>query len=81
MPPAGASQAALAQIDFVDQLHRSGMLDEREHASFSSIVEKLLRHLARKGAVWHVPRPREVRAALALLGKEWGRRLWDCEAR
>ena len=48
------------QADFVDQLHRSGMLDEQEHASFADVVEKLLRRLARNGAVWHVPRPREV---------------------
>ena len=46
----------------MDQLHRSGMLDEQEHASFAEIVEKLLRRLARNGAVWHVPRPRDVRA-------------------
>ena len=44
----------------MDQLHRSGMLDEQEHASFAEIVEKLLRRLSRRGAVWHVPRPRQV---------------------
>ena len=36
------------------------MLDEQEHASFAAIVEQLLRRLDRRGAVWHVPRPREV---------------------
>ena len=50
----------LPQAGFVDQLHSSGVLDDSEHSSFAEIVEQLLRHLGRRGAVWRQPRLSEV---------------------
>ena len=44
------------QTNFVEQLYKSGMLDEQEQEQLLEPVEKKERKLQRTGAVWRAPR-------------------------
>ena len=44
-----------AQANFVDQLWKTGMLDEAEHHMLEEVVDKQLRRISRLGPKWRRP--------------------------
>ena len=51
------------QVNFVEQLYSSGMVDEQEQEQMVEPIEAQERRLARKGAVWRAPKIVEVRSS------------------
>lgn len=58
--------AGAAQATFVDQLYKTGMVDEAEHQMLEEVVDKHLRRFSRKGPAWTLPRGTEAHPFLPL---------------
>lgn len=56
------------QVNFVEQLYSSGMVDEQEQEQMVEPIEAQERRLARKGAVWRAPKIVEVRSSYVMYG-------------
>lgn len=58
------SVGACVQASFVEQLYKTGMVDEGEKDTLEDVIERQLRRLGRIGPQWRVPLVVEVRAPL-----------------
>ncbi|MCJ1423634.1 hypothetical protein MMC29_001518 [Sticta canariensis] len=47
--------AACPQASFVEQLYKTGMVDEGEKDMLSDVIDRQLRRLGRRGPQWRVP--------------------------
>jgi len=68
------------QKSFVGELFETGMVDEGEHHSLLSPIDKKTRHLEIVGPVWRPSAPRQVLRGLPFMGaisEQSFKRLWD----